>query len=105
MARADELRQESARREEAAARKDGEASVLENDVLHTKETVARLEREMETARKSDEDTAAEIKEKQEAYSRNEEGDKTARKRSSISFRKNWTSFAAAWMSSPDTSPI
>ena len=72
VARADELRQESARREEAAARKDGEASVLENDVLHTKETVARLEREMETARKSDEDTAAEIKEKQEAYSRNEE---------------------------------
>ena len=51
--------------------KDGEASVLENDVLHTRETVARLEREMETARKSDEDTAAEIKEKQEAYSRNE----------------------------------
>ena len=71
VARADELRQESARREEAAARKDGEASVLENDVLHTRETVARLEREMETARKSDEDTAAEIKEKQEAYSRNE----------------------------------
>ena len=61
-ARADELRQESARREEAAARKDGEISVLENDILHANENIARLVRELreaaESGRSADEEIAA-----------------------------------------------
>ena len=61
-ARADELRQESARREEAAARKDGEISVLENDILHANENIARLGRELreaaESGRSADEEIAA-----------------------------------------------
>ncbi len=61
-ARADELRQESARHEEAAARKDGEISVLENDILHANENIARLGRELreaaESGRSADEEIAA-----------------------------------------------
>ena len=61
-ARADELRQESARCEEAAARKDGEISVLENDILHANENIARLGRELreaaESGRSADEEIAA-----------------------------------------------
>ncbi len=71
-AKADELRQEAARREEAAARRDGDVSVLENDVLHGKENIARLEREMEEAAASGRGADEEIEAKRAEILRKEE---------------------------------
>lgn len=62
-AKADELRQKGSSLEEAAARKDGEISVMENDILHANENMARLEREMQEAAESGRGTDAEIAEK------------------------------------------
>lgn len=59
-AKADELRQESARLEEAAARKDGDISVLENDILHANENIARIDRELLEAARSGESVEGEI---------------------------------------------
>ena len=71
-ARADELRQESARLEEAAARKDGEISVLENDILHANENIARIGRELEEAARSGKGTDDEIAGKQLAIQKKNE---------------------------------
>jgi chromosome segregation protein len=51
-ARIDEIRRQIASFEEAAASKTGEASVLENDILHNTENAARLEREVAQAHAS-----------------------------------------------------
>ncbi len=59
-AKADELRQESARLEEAAARKDGEISVFENDILHANENIARIDRELLEAAQSGQSVDGEI---------------------------------------------
>ena len=48
----DETRQEISRLEEAATRKDGEVSVLENDIFHNKESVERLLKEIDQSASS-----------------------------------------------------
>ena len=54
-ARVDEARQEAAHLEEAAVAKDGEASVLANDILHNRENIARIEREIAQSDQSGKD--------------------------------------------------
>ena len=46
-AKADEIRNRCAAMDEEATRKDGEASVLRNDIHHNEETIARLQNEIE----------------------------------------------------------
>ncbi|MCI1956248.1 MAG: chromosome segregation protein SMC [Oscillospiraceae bacterium] len=46
-AKADEIRNRSAEMEERAAKKDGEASVLRNDIHHNEENIARIRGEIE----------------------------------------------------------
>lgn len=52
-AKIDELHRKKAELEESAAKKDGEISVLQNDIRHNGEDIARIEREMEQNRLSD----------------------------------------------------
>ena len=56
----DEARQEAAHLEEAAVAKDGEASVLANDILHNRENIARIEREITQSDQSGKDMEEEI---------------------------------------------
>ena len=62
-ARADEIRQQSAELEESAAKKDGEALVLQNDILHNGENIERIRREIEQSALSGQDIDREIDEK------------------------------------------
>ncbi len=62
-AKVDEIRQEAARQEENAAKKDGEASVLQNDILHNQENIERIRREIEQSAVSSQDMGNEIDEK------------------------------------------
>lgn len=62
-AKVDEARQEAAHMEEAAVAKDGEVSVLENDILHNRENIARIERELAQSAQSGRDMDAEIAQK------------------------------------------
>lgn len=71
-ARVDETRQEIARLEEAAARKDGEVSVLENDIFHNKESVERLLKEIDQSASSGEAIDGQIGEKQGQISQKSE---------------------------------
>lgn len=59
-AKVDEVRQESSRLEEAAMAKDGEISVLENDILHSRQNIARIEREIAQSDQSGKDMNTEI---------------------------------------------
>lgn len=61
-AKADETRQEIARLEEHAARKDGEVSVLENDIRHNGETIERIEKEISQSDESGQELDAQIQE-------------------------------------------
>lgn len=65
-ARADELRRQSAELEESAARKDGEVSVLQNDIQHNGENIARMERDRAQTAETVQDMDAEIQTKNEA---------------------------------------
>ena len=62
-AQADEIRWEIASFEEEAVRKEGEASVLQNDIQHHEENVRRIGRELEQAAVSAQDMEGEIEEK------------------------------------------
>ncbi len=62
-AKVDEIRQEAAKLEENAAKKDGEASVLQNDILHNDENIERIKREIEQSALSGKDMDNEIEEK------------------------------------------
>ncbi|WP_312693015.1 chromosome segregation protein SMC [Caproiciproducens sp.] len=62
-AKVDEIRQEAAKKEESAAKKDGEASVLQNDILHNQENIERIRREIEQSAVSSKDMENEIEEK------------------------------------------
>lgn len=64
-AQADEARKRAAQLEEGAAKKDGEGSVLRNDIRHNEETVVRLENEIEQNRLSGGGVDREIEEKKE----------------------------------------
>ena len=70
-ARVDRLRQESAALEEAAAQKDGEAKVLENDSRHAAETAERLLGEIASSKASGAQLAAQIAEKEAAVGEKE----------------------------------
>ncbi|WP_050698383.1 chromosome segregation protein SMC [Anaeromassilibacillus senegalensis] len=59
-AKVDEVRQEASRLEEAAMAKDGEISVFENDILHSRQNIARIEREIAQSDQSGKDMDAEI---------------------------------------------
>lgn len=59
-AKVDEVRQESSRLEEAAMAKDGEISVLENDILHSRQNIERIEREIAQSDQSGKDMDTEI---------------------------------------------
>ncbi len=63
-AKADEIRQQAAGLEESAAKKDGEILVLQNDILHNKENMERLRRELEQSAASGQDMDREIEDKQ-----------------------------------------
>ena len=63
-ARVDEVRQRISSMEESAAKKDGEISVLQNDILHNQETIDRLNREIEQRNQSGLDMDAEIRGKE-----------------------------------------
>ena len=60
----DENRTESAKLEEAATQKDGEASVLENDISHNNQNIERIRREIEQSSLSGQDMDNEIAAKQ-----------------------------------------
>ncbi len=62
-AKVDEIRQQAAGLEESAAKKDGEASVFENDILHNRENIERIQREIEQSALSGQDMDTEISEK------------------------------------------
>ncbi|QEY34232.1 chromosome segregation protein SMC [Caproiciproducens galactitolivorans] len=62
-ARMDEIRQQAAQLEESAAKKDGEASVLQNDILHHNENIERIRREIEQSNLSGQDMDRDILEK------------------------------------------
>jgi len=62
-AKVDEIRQEAAKLEETAAKKDGEASVLQNDILHNNENIGRIKREIEQSALSGKNMDDEIEEK------------------------------------------
>lgn len=62
-AQADEIRQQAARQEESAVKKEGEASVFQNDILHHTENIARIRREIEQSSLSAQDLDREIAEK------------------------------------------
>lgn len=62
-AKADEIRQQAAGLEEAAAKKDSEALVLQNDILHNKENINRIRREIEQSAQSGQDMDRQIEEK------------------------------------------
>lgn len=59
-AKVDEIRQQTARLEEQAAKKDGESLVLQNDILHNNENIARIQAEIEQSALSGKDMADEI---------------------------------------------
>ena len=59
----DEIRQQAAGLEESAAKKDGEASVLQNDILHHNENIERIRREIEESNLSGQDMDRDILEK------------------------------------------
>ena len=63
-AKADEIRSRCASLEEEAAKKDGEVSVLRNDIRHNEENIARLQNEIEQNSVSGDDLKKEIAEKQ-----------------------------------------
>lgn len=65
-ARVDEVRREIASYEEQAAAKQKDISVLENDILHNKENIARVEQEIESANLSSQTMDAQIAGKREA---------------------------------------
>ena len=52
--------------EEAAVAKDGEGSVLANDILHNRETIARIEREIEQSNQSGKDMDAQKSRRRQA---------------------------------------
>lgn len=62
-AQADEIRRQAVLLEESAGKKEGEASVFQNDILHNTETVARIRREIEQSSLSEQDMDREIAEK------------------------------------------
>ena len=62
-AKVDEVRQQSAKLEESAAKKDGEVSVLQNDIFHNNENVERIKAEIEKSTISSRDLDIEIAEK------------------------------------------
>lgn len=62
--RMDEARTLASSKEEEAARKDGEAAVLENDREHNRQNQERILHELENSSLSDEDLRKEIEEKQ-----------------------------------------
>lgn len=64
-ARVDAVRREAAALDEEATGKLGQASVLENDILHNNETIQRLQGEMEAARRSSREMDEEIQSKKE----------------------------------------
>ena len=62
-AQMDGLRTDAGEREEAAARKDGEVSVLENDRLHNEQNIRRIQKELEQSALSGQDMENEIAQK------------------------------------------
>lgn len=64
-AKADEIRQQATGLEENAAKIDGEASVLENDIFHNGENIERIKREIEQSALSGQDMDNEVREKSE----------------------------------------
>ncbi|MDF1495929.1 chromosome segregation protein SMC [Caproiciproducens sp. CPB-2] len=62
-AKVDEIRQEAARQEENAVKKDGEASVLQNDIQHNEENIGRIRKEIEQSAVSSQDMEKEIDQK------------------------------------------
>lgn len=62
-AQADEIRQQAASLEENAVKKEGEASVFQNDILHNTENIARIRREIEQSSLSEQDLDREIADK------------------------------------------
>lgn len=75
-AQADEVRKRGAELEENAAKKDGEVSVLQNDIRHNGEAVARIENEIEQNRLSGGGMDREIAEKKERIAERREYIKT-----------------------------
>ena len=69
---ADETRKHGAELEENAAKKDGEVSVLENDIRHNEENIRRIENEIEQNRLSGGDMDREIAEKEKQISERQE---------------------------------
>lgn len=59
-ARMDEIRTEVSQLEEAAARKDGDVSVLENDISHNNQNIERIRREIDQSAQSGQNMDAEI---------------------------------------------
>ncbi len=83
-ARIDEIRKEISELEEQAVRKDGEGSVLENDIRHHQETISRLENEIVQASASEQKMAEEIRQKTEgAKAKEQERAELDKKRSSL----------------------
>ena len=62
-AKVDEIRQQAAAQEEEATRKDGDALVLENDMLHNGQNIERLQNEIREASASGENIDREIENK------------------------------------------
>ena len=62
-AKADEINRRSASLDEQAAQKDGEASVLQNDIKHNEENISRVEEEIRQAEQSGGELESEIAEK------------------------------------------
>lgn len=70
-AEADEVRQKSAQKEEAAASKDTEASIFENDRLHNRENIQRIEQEIEESARSAQEMEQDAQCKQEQIAEKE----------------------------------
>ena len=62
-AKVDEIRQQAAAQEEEATRRDGDALVLENDMLHNRQNIERLQNEIQDASRSGESIDKEIESK------------------------------------------
>ena len=71
-AKADEIRNRCGSLEEEAARKDGEASVLRNDIRHNEENITRIQSEIEQNSVSGGDLKKEIAEKREQIQKKQE---------------------------------
>ena len=64
-AQMDDIRTKAGQAEETAARKEGEISVLENDILHNNQSIVRIENELKTAALSHQSAQREWERRQE----------------------------------------